>query len=153
MEELQKKIKEIFSDIEKNLKNEKDAEFAKTKIIELYEAFADELEEIEVSFTDKLDIITAKYSLIDTKLNEVQKVVDRMQKDIYMDQEYDLDIVCPYCDAEFSIDMNDELKNSVICPECENEIELDWNEEDGCGHDCSGCHHDCEHDEEEDEDM
>lgn len=153
MEELQKKIKEIFSDIEKNLKNEKDAEFAKTKIIELYEAFADELEEIEASFTDKLDIITAKYSLIDTKLNEVQKVVDRMQKDIYIDQEYDLDIVCPYCDAEFSIDMNDELKNSVICPECENEIELDWNEEDGCGHDCSGCHHDCEHDEEEDEDM
>lgn len=156
MEELQKKIKTILLEIDKNLKNEQDAEFAKTKVLELYEAFSDELERIEESCTNKIDIIATKYSLLETKIEEVENAIDKIKEDIYIEdkEEYDLDIVCPYCDAEFTIDASDELKNVVTCPECDNVIELDWNEEDGCGHDCSGCHHDCEHDEEEeDEDM
>ena len=47
MKELQEKVKAILSEIENNLKDEKDIEFEKTKVLELYEVFADELEELE----------------------------------------------------------------------------------------------------------
>lgn len=154
MKELQEKVKAILSEIENNFKDEKDIEFAKTKVLELYEVFADELEELEAVCSDKIDIISAKYSVLEEKMNEVQERIDRIQKDFYVeDEEYDLDIVCPYCDAEFNIYVDDELKKSVICPECNNVIELDWNdeEESSCGHGCSGCHHDCSHDEDDEE--
>lgn len=156
MEELQKKIKTILSELDKNLKNVEDAEFAKTKVLELYEAFSDELERIEETCTNKMDIISAKYSVLETRMEEIQGTINKIEKDIYIDNddEYDLDIMCPYCDAEFTIDVSDELRNSVTCPECNNVIELDWNEEDeACEHDCSECNHACEHEEDEDDDM
>lgn len=156
MEELQKKIREILSEFEEKLTNKEDIEFAKTKILELYEVFADEIENLANKWNDKVDVITAKYSLLETKVDEVENALNQIKSDIYIDEkeEYDLDITCPYCDAEFSIDVSEELQDSVICPECNNTIELDWNDEE-CGHDCSGCHHDCEHDHdnEDDEDM
>lgn len=154
MEELQNKIRTILNEVEEKLTNKEDIEFAKTKILELYEAFADELEGLTNKWNDKVDIISTKYSLLETKLQEVEGVLDKIKSDIYIDdkEEYDLDITCPYCDADISIDASDELQSEVTCPECNNVIELDWN--DDCGHDCSGCHHDCDHDiDYEDEDM
>ena len=154
MEELQKKIRTVLDEIEQKLKSQEDVEFAKTKVLELYEMFADELEKIQENCSNKIDIIAAKYSLLETKMEEVENAIDRIKEDIYIEdkENYDLDIVCPYCDAEFSVEISDELKDEVQCPECKNVIELDWDEE--CEHDCSGCHHECDHSEhEEDEDM
>ena len=154
MKELQKKIRIILQEIEKNYKNEEDILFAKTKVLELYEIFADELEKLGNEWSDRVDIIATKHSILESKLEEVQNALDKIKSDIYIDDdEYDLDITCPYCDAEFTIDSSDELQKEVKCPECNNTIELDWNDE-GCGHDCSGCNHDCDHeDKENDEDM
>ena len=118
-----------------------------------------ELEDLSNKWNDKVDVITAKYSLLEAKVEEVETVLGKIKSDIYVDdkEEYDLDITCPYCDAEFSIDMSDEMQEEITCPACNNTIELDWND-DECEHDCSGCHHDCDHDHEhkhddEDEDM
>lgn len=153
MEELQNKVKQILSEIEENIKDEKIAEYAKTKVFELYETFADELEKIEETCSNRIDVISAKYAVLETKMGQIETTIDKIEKDLYItDEEYDLDIVCPYCDAEFTIDTADELKNSVTCPECNNVIELDWNEEHECGHDCSKCHHDCDEEAENDQD-
>ena len=156
MKELQKKIKTILEEIENKYKNEDDALFAKTKVLELYDVFADELENLENEWSDKVDIIATKHALLESKVQEVQNALNKIKSYIYVDDdEYDLDITCPYCNAEITIDTSDELQSEVTCPECNNVIELDWNDEE-CGHDCSGCHHDCDHehdDEDEDEDM
>ena len=111
MEELQKKIRTILNEVEEKLSNKEDIEFAKTKILELYEAFSDELENLSNKWNDKVDVITAKYSLLEAKVEEVENVLGKIKSDIYINdkEEYDLDITCPYCDAEFSIDMYDEL--------------------------------------------
>ena len=85
MKELQEKVKAILSEIENNFKDEKDIEFAKTKVLELYEVFADELEELEAVCSDKIDIISAKYSVLEEKMNEVQERIDRIQKDFYVE--------------------------------------------------------------------
>lgn len=157
MKELQKVIKNIISDLQNNINNEKDLDYAKTKLFELYTAFADELEEIETSCNKKVDVIGARYSILEAKIDEIENELSKIEKDIYIDEneeEYDLDIICPYCETEFTIDMSEELKNSVICPECNKEIELDWNNEEEhhcCDHNCSGCHlEDIEEDEEDD---
>ena len=87
--------------------------------------------------------------------NENVEVLDNIEKDIYADGEFDFEIVCPYCDYEFFIDV-DENRTEVTCPECQNVIELDWSgdtdEEENnhnCNGSCSGCHG-CD---EEDDDM
>ena len=150
MEELQKQIRAVLNEVEEKLNNKDDVEFVKTKILELYEVFADELERLTAKWNDRLDIITAKYSLLESKMEMVESNINKIKEDIYVDdnEEYDLDITCPYCNAEFSIDVENELQDEVTCPECNNTIELDWND-DECGHDCSGCHHDCEHEDED----
>lgn len=75
------------------------------------------------------------------------------KKDIYEDEDYDFEIVCPYCNHEFVADIEDELKEEIECPECHNKIELDWDGEDDdcCSGGCCGCgHHDeCGSDEED----
>lgn len=157
MLELQKNFKKIMSDIEKNLKDKDDLEYVKTQIYKVYTMFLDEFDKLEESSMQKIDSIAARYAGLDTRMSELEETLDKIEKDIYVgDEEYDLDIVCPYCNAEFTIDESDEQKENVICPECHNVIELDWNDETHeCGHDCHDCEHDCNSNDitDEDEDM
>ena len=104
----------------------------------------------------KLDLILQNQQDLESKINKMQKTINRIESDIYLDEGFDFEIVCPYCNNEFIVDM-DEDRKEVTCPECENVIELDWTGDldDGfaCGPDgCSGCHG-CGHDEIEEDDM
>ena len=68
---------------------------------------------------------------------------------------FDFEIVCPYCNYEFFIDI-DENKTEITCPECQNVIELDWtgdteeNDSHNCSGSCGGCHG-CEEDDDDDD--
>ena len=132
MSDLQKKLNKIISDIEKNLSNKEDFEYVKTQIYNIYTVFLDEFDEIENS-------------------------IEKIESDIYVkvNEEYDFDVICPYCDTEFSVDFSEGPKESILCPECNNVVELDWNDDhEGCSHDCHECGGECghDHDEEDNED-
>ena len=80
--------------------------------------------------------------IMTNKIEKMQQVIDHIESDIYSDEGFDFEIVCPYCENEFVIDANED-KNEVECPECKNVIELDWTgdlydyEDVGCsGHCC-----------------
>lgn len=98
--------------------------------------------------------------LMTNKIENMQKVIDHIESDIYSDEGFDFEIVCPYCEHEFVIDANED-KNEVECPECKNVIELDWTgdlydeEDDGCSGHCCGCSGcvDSSDEENEDDDM
>ena len=98
--------------------------------------------------------------LMTNKLEKMQQVIDHIESDIYSDEGFDFEIVCPYCENEFVIDANED-KNEVECPECKNVIELDWtgdlydDEDDGCSGHCCGCSGcgDSSDEENEDDDM
>ena len=79
MKELQKKIKTILEEIENKYKNEDDALFAKTKVLELYDVFADELENLENEWNDKVDIIATKHALLESKVQEVQNALNKIK--------------------------------------------------------------------------
>lgn len=157
MSDLKNKLNKIISDIEKNLKNKDDIEYVKTQIYNIYTIFLDEFDEIEAKYTEKIENITIKCKVLDDRMNEIEDSIEKIESDIYVkvNEEYDFDVICPYCDAEFSVDFSEGPKESVICPECNNVVELDWDDEhDGCSHDCHECggECDCEHDEEDNED-
>jgi uncharacterized Zn-finger protein len=63
--------------------------------------------------------------IMTNKIEKMQQVIDHIESDIYSDEGFDFEIVCPYCENEFVIDANED-KNEVECPECKNVIELDW---------------------------
>ena len=98
--------------------------------------------------------------IMTNKIEKMQQVIDHIESDIYSDEGFDFEIVCPYCEHEFVIDTNED-KNEVECPECKNVIELDWtgdlydDEDDGCSGHCCGCSGcgDSSDEENEDDDM
>ena len=104
---------------------------------------------------NKLDLILQKQQELENKINSIERVINKIENDIYVDEAFDLEIVCPYCNNEFVVDM-DEDRKEVTCPECENIIELDWTgdlDEFGCGPEgCSGCHG-CKSEDIEEDDM
>ena len=77
------------------------------------------------------------------KLVELEGTINNIKSDIYLDDSFDFEIVCPYCESEFVIDA-DKNKTEVKCPECKNKIELDWSgnldeDDSGCPGSCGGC--------------
>lgn len=93
---------------------------------------------------------------MNNKMEKMQDVINHIESDIYSDEGFDFEIVCPYCEHEFVIGV-DEEKSEIECPECKNLIELDWSgdlcdcEDDDCSGHCHGCSG-CE-DSDEDDDM
>lgn len=92
--------------------------------------------------------IKANQKEMTEKMEKMQQVINHIENDIYLDEGFDFEIVCPYCEYEFVIDSNEE-KNEIKCPECKNIIELDWSgdlcDDEGCSghcHECSGCEDD-----------
>ena len=85
--------------------------------------------------------IKENQKIMTEKMEKMQEVINHIESDIYLDQAFDFEIVCPYCENEFVIDA-DEDKKEIECPECKNIIELDWSgdlEDDECSGHCHGC--------------
>jgi hypothetical protein len=88
-----------------------------------------------------------KQNRLEEKQDAIEKALDNMEKELFVeDEEYDFEIVCPYCNHEFVADIGSDIKE-VECPECHNKIELDWNaDDDECGGHCGGCCGECGND-------
>lgn len=161
MSELKEKLQQFTNDIEENIENEKDVTYVKEKVSELCMFFLDEMERIIDIEEKKVRNVAIKQKDLEEKISKIQKSLDNIEKDIYIEDEecYDYEILCPYCGNEF-IASNSEDETEVECPECNNIIELDWSGEEehegcsgSCSH-CSGCHdEEIEDDEENNEDM
>ena len=155
MRELKNEYKSFLDDIEKNIKDEKDLEYIKMRFADFMDIVLKELDSISNNKEEKINQLEETQRQLDEKMQKIQQVIDNIEKDIYSEEGFDFEIVCPYCNYEFIIDM-DENKKEIECPECENIIELDWsgdisdeNEIEGCNGNCGSCQ-DCEQDEDDD---
>ncbi len=143
MADLQERLKSVIEEIENKIENKDTLEFVKTQIYNLSLIFLDEIDRVSEVNVKKMEDLADKYREINDRVEDIEDTVKHIEKDIYMQEddeegEFDLEIVCPYCNNEFMVDFSEELKDEVICPECNNVIELDWNKEDhNCG--CCGC--------------
>ena len=154
MSDLKREFKAFMDDIEKNVTNSKDLEFVKGRVTGLFGVILDEMERISSYKDEKIELMIQNQQDIESKMNKMEHVISKIEQDIYLEEGFDFEIICPYCNSEFIVDIN-EVEKEVTCPECNNLIELDWNGDldDGCSDGCCGSCHGCEHDEDEAEDM
>ena len=143
MAKLREEYNNFLKDIEKNLKNKEDIEYVKVRFSMFVDKVISEMDTLIDYKTQKMNELEQKQKEIDDKMSKMQQIIDNIEKDIYSDEGFDFEIICPYCDNQFVIDI-DEDKTEVECPVCNNIIELDWSgdvEEDiDCNGSCSGCH-------------
>lgn len=153
MSNLNSEFKKILETLENNIKNKDDLELVKVQIFNLYNLFFDEITNLENLANSRISELTQRQVSMEETLKSMEKEVKNIAVDIYgeeesEDGEYDFTIVCPYCDEEFSLEV-DELEDEVKCPNCNETIELDWGHECDEGS-CGSCGHHCHHDEDDD---
>lgn len=155
MTQLKKEYKNFMDDIEKNIKNKEDLNYIKERFAKFLDVILDQMDNVLNYKEEKMQKLEETQKQLDEKMKKMQQIVENIEKDIYAEDGFDFEIICPYCDNEFIIDV-DEEKAEVECPECKNIIELDWsgNLEEGCQGNCSHCAGCDEEDfDDEDDDM
>lgn len=144
MLKLKEEYKKFLDDMEKNVKNKEDLQYIKERFLTFFDVVIEQIDYVMKYKEEKIQAIEADQKKMEDRLTKMQEVMDNIEKDIYSEDGFDFEIVCPYCDNEFVIDV-DENRTEVECPECSNVIELDWsgdldNENNGgCSGSCSGC--------------
>ncbi len=129
MGDIKEKYKKIMSNLEKNVDNEKDLNYIKKQVTDLFMIFLDKLDEITDKYEFKMNELKNSQNQLDKKFNKLEESLKTIEKDLYIEENNDFEIVCPYCNSEFIIEFNSESKKDEIqCPDCKNIIELDWNE-------------------------
>lgn len=142
MAKLSEEYSKIIKNIEENISDENEKKYVLSKVSELASLYMDIIDRVTSVNSDRMDELEKYQDQLEQKLDKVKETVDLIKKDIYEDEDYDFEIVCPYCNHEFVANIEDELKEEIECPECHNVIELDWNEE-HCSGSCSHCMENC----------
>ena len=138
MSNLKNEYKSFLDDIEKNIKNPEDLRYIKERFAKFMDAVIEKIDAILDSKNEQLEHRLKMQNSLETRMDKMQSILDNIEKDIYSDEGFDFEIICPYCNAQFVVDI-DENKTEVECPECKNMIELDWTgDTDDDENSCSG---------------
>ena len=145
MSQLQDNFNAIIAKIEEKITDVDELNFIKERIAEISMLYIDELNKIMDLSERRVNKVFENQKILEKKLEDIEKNMSNIKEELFVEDEYDFEIICPYCNYEFISDI-DSKKKEVKCPECGNIIELDWNEEehDCSGHcgSCGGCGHD-----------
>jgi len=155
MSALQDKFNAIVKKIENRIEDKELLDFVKQQVADISILFIDQLDKVVDLSQSRLDELIEHEKEITKKVVQLEQSVRNMEREFFVDESCDFEIVCPYCNYEFVSDFSQSLKEEVECPECHNIIELDWNNQDDAheclGHCCS-CDSECGQEEEETQD-
>lgn len=160
MSKFKNEYKSFLDDIEKNIKNLDDLNYIKERFAKFMDVVIEKMDQVLDFKNQELDHLLEMQKGLENRMDKMQRIIDNIEKDIYSDEGFDFEIICPYCNYEFIADV-DENKTEIECPECKNMIELDWSgdtEDDmdscsgNCSGNCSGCSGCDEEDPEQDDD-
>lgn len=153
MPNLSKRCEEIFKSIESKISNKEEKDYVMEKVRELSYMYLELIDRITELDSKRLEKLEDNQDALLATVSTLKESVDLIKSDIYEEDGYDFEIVCPYCNHEFVADVESELKEEIECPECHNIIELDWDDdEEGCDS-CSGHCHSCHHEDHNEEDY
>lgn len=156
MQEFKENMKSIINNINQELENIENKEKIVENINNMISLFYMEFDKLVDEYNSKLEYLIANQKGMVERLLKIEKSVEELEQDIYEENSEGMEIICPYCNSEFVVDITTPSNQEIKCPECNNIIELffDDEEESGNGGCCSGgcCSHGCEdhcHDEDE----
>lgn len=152
MSNLKKKFNAIITDLEQNIQNKEDLDYIKSQVYNIALIFLEEVDKLtELSF-DRLNVMIDREKELSKKVAKMEKMMNNLEKEVFVSSDCDFEIICPYCNTEFIEEFESGIEHEVKCPECGNSIELDWHEDGGCGHSCGGeC--ECDNCKEHEEDI
>ena len=156
MSKFKNEYKSFLDDIEKNIKNLDDLNYIKERFAKFMDVVIEKMDQVLDFKNQELDHLLEMQKGLENRMDKMQRIIDNIEKDIYSDEGFDFEIICPYCNYEFIADV-DENKTEIECPDCKNMIELDWSGDteddmDSCSGNCSGCSGCDEEDPEQDDD-
>ncbi len=155
MSKLQEDFNKIIAKIEERITDEEELNFIKQQILDVSMLYMNELDKVMDLSERRVNQVVENQRVLEKKQNEIEEALNKMEREFFVEEEdYDFEIVCPYCNHEFVSEIGSDIKE-VECPECHNTIELDWNAEaeSECGGHCGSCGG-CGHEEEtEDENQ
>ena len=129
MSKLQEDFNAIIAKIEERITNQEDLNFIKQQIADISMLYINELNKVMDLSERRVNQVVENQRILEKKINEVESALANMEKELFVNEEdYDFEIICPYCNHEFMSEIGSEMKE-VECPECHNTIELDWNAE------------------------
>ena len=126
MSEFDEKYNKIIEDISKNIKDEKELQFVKEKMNELSAIFINMFNQVNNSSEKRITDLEKNQKGLEEKINKVEKFIEDMKKDIYDEydeEDYEFEIICPYCNHIFTSEIKTEENEEIECPECHNIIE------------------------------
>ena len=127
VEKLRTEMRKYFEDIEKIVSSDIEILKMKERTLDFFNVMVDEIDEIMDYKVEEIEKLAKRQEEAEKQTEELKQKMKEMLKDIY-DEYEDFEIVCPYCNHEFSAEIN-ETSQEISCPECKNIIELDWSEE------------------------
>ena len=154
MSELNKKIKTIINDLEKNIENKEELDYVKNQVYNVALLFVEEIDRLMQMIVDNGENIMQVNSNLDSRMSKIEKKLQNIEKEIFLEDEFDFEITCPYCNHEFVEEFSEKIEGDIRCPECNNVIEFDWIKEENeeCDHhNCGNCNGDCKHHNEDEE--
>ena len=121
MGRLKNEYKSFLDDIEKNIKNPEDLKYVQGRFARFMDSILDNIENIMEYKTEEIEKVRKNQIALEKELDKMRNALENIERDIYDDEEYDFEIICPYCNNQFLIDSEDE-KPEIVCPECKNII-------------------------------
>lgn len=162
MSSLEKKYQELIHCLEKNIKDAKELSIAKEKLADLVVNYSN-LVSKSLEMDNKLERIELNMASMHERLNSIEDDLylnmdeedeDDDGIDEMHDNDFEFEIVCPYCQYEFITDSTYKNISQIRCPKCKKTIELDWQDEPlECGGHCHSCGGHCGEDEEDNEEI
>ena len=83
MTDLNKEYKKIIAELDENISNSEDLEYAKNQMYKLSMMFIDEMEAITGKYEERINVLAQKQAKLEDKMKSIQKVVNNIEKDIY----------------------------------------------------------------------
>ena len=132
IKEIGNEMKSFVKDLKKNISNKEELKTVLERTETLFDSIFNELNKYVDEEERKIKELKNKQKKQDKRMDEIEtrieyldENIDNIFKDIYEEEDGDFKIRCPYCNYEFSADI-DEHDVEIPCPECNNPIELDW---------------------------
>ena len=127
MSELKKEFKSYLNDLEENIKNKEDLEYIRERTAEFLNVIVDQMENVLNYKEDKISRIEKIQKGLAQKIITMQQEISEIEQELYIEDDaegeflqdenlveenYDLEIVCPYCSLIFC------SGESSLCDSC-----------------------------------
>lgn len=96
MKKLKNEYRSFLDDIEKNIKNKEDLDYIKERFVSFVDTVLDEMDSILEYKQEEMAKIEDTQKQLSEKMGQMQQVIDNIEKDIYTEDGFDFEIVCPY---------------------------------------------------------